>query len=249
MELAASELAVGDVVEPLAAETAPGEDPEAAEATGEDDGRGRRRGRRGGRRRRREPGEGDPATPTEGVEQESSFDAPAPAPAYVYTGPTPADPFGGQPFDIFDMMDEPDVRVADPDPAPASPEPPPIGVPAHRPEEEGAAGEATVPAELHAPEPVVEVPAPAPLAEPVTPAEPMIEAAAALPAIVEEEPPLLNGHALEPMPEAVTALELAVEPEPPVEAGPTEPVSAPIPPPVLVGSEPAAEKKRGWWRR
>ena len=51
---------------------------------------GRRRGRRGGRRRR--SGEA-------GAE-----DAMPPMPAYV--GPTPTDPFGGGPIDIFDMLDE-----------------------------------------------------------------------------------------------------------------------------------------------
>ena len=52
------------------------------------------------------------------------------------------------------------------------------------------------------------------------------------PATVEEEPPLLNGHAE------------------PADAAPPEPVSAPVSPPTLVGeAAPDAEKKRGWWRR
>ena len=235
---------MADTVEPLvdmpeAAESGVPEDAASSDAAGEDDGRGRRRGRRGGRRRRREPGEGEPlAAAEESSDQVASFDA-APAP-YVYTGPTPADPFGGQAFDIFDIMDEPET------PAPASPEPPPIVPPADRPDHEGEAAEATVPAEaaavpavthepatiLHA-EPVVEhhfEPAPVhhfePEAVPVVAEEPVHIAEA--PPAAEPELPLLNGHAAEPEP---------------------EPVSAPVTPPVLVGTVPVADKKRGWWRR
>ncbi len=238
---------MADSVEPLvdmpdAAEGGVPEDAASSDAAGEDDGRGRRRGRRGGRRRRREPGEGEPSSAAEeGAEPIASFDA-APTP-YVYTGPTPADPFGGQAFDIFDIMDEPEG----PSPAPASPEPPPIVPPADRPDSEGEAAEATVPAEhaaapdaahepatvLHA-EPVAEhhfEPEPAhhfePEAVPVV-AENPVNIAEAPPA-AEPELPLLNGHAAEPEPE--------------------EPVSAPVTPPVLVGTVPAADKKRGWWRR
>ena len=70
-----------------------------------------RRRQRGGRRRRRE----------EEVEPQAE---PAPAP---YSGPTPADPFGGQGFDIFDVLEraatppmaEPAPRAAElPRPAP-----------------------------------------------------------------------------------------------------------------------------------
>src|SRR6202020_3111963 len=64
----------------------------------DDDPRNRRRGRRGGRRRRREgDGELSPfAVP--GAEQPELLP--------VYAGPTPADPFGGRAFDIFDVMDQ-----------------------------------------------------------------------------------------------------------------------------------------------
>ena len=127
--------------------------------------------------------------------------------AAAYAGPTPADPFGGGAFDIFDIMDEPDDAA----PTPATPEPPPA--PARdRPEAEGEAAEATVPAE---------------------PAAPSESAADAAPAIVEEEPGLLNGHA-------------SPEQNP---APASEPVSSPVPPPLLVGEEAPLEKKRGWWRR
>ena len=248
---------------PAEAEAEPGDaatqEPAAAEAGGEDDGRARRRGRRGGRRRRREPGEGELplAEPEAAGEQAASFDAPQ-EPVFTYTGPTPADPFGGQPFDIFDMMDEADIRAASPSPAPASPEPPPVTPPDHRPEQEGEAAEATVPAEPEAvnaaepaspepeaalPEPEAALPEPEALASPpepdavVSPPEP--EALASppepAPAVIEEELPLLNGHAPEPAP-------AASEPD-------QGPVSSPVPPPMLVGSVPVTEKKRGWWRR
>ena len=123
--------------------------------------------------------------------------------APTYTGPTPADPFG-QVYDIFDIMDEPE-QIAAPPPVPPTPEPPPAAVPMDRPAEEAEMAEATVPAMV------------------------MDDVA---PATVEEEPPLLNGHAE------------------PADAAPPEPVSAPVSPPTLVGeAAPDAEKKRGWWRR
>jgi ribonuclease E len=84
--------------------------------------RPRRRGRRGGRRRRREPGD-------EALLAVAALDAEQPDlhAEPPYRGPTPADPFGGGGFDIFDIMDraeveaEPAVPVAAP--APATPEP------------------------------------------------------------------------------------------------------------------------------
>ena len=74
----------------------------------DDDPRNRRRGRRGGRRRRRDgDGELSPfAVP--GAEQ--------PELPPVYAGPTPADPFGGRAFDIFDVMDQAE-RAAEAQPA------------------------------------------------------------------------------------------------------------------------------------
>ncbi len=220
---------------------APAEDPAAAEAAGEDDGRGRRRGRRGGRRRRREPGEGEvPQAEAEaGTEQASSFDASPPAPAYTYTGPTPADPFGGQAFDIFDIMDETEERAAMVSPAPLLPMP-------SRPEHEAEAAEATVLAETVPPhDPAVitqaeQVADHQPEPEPVhhlgpDAAEPTPEPASegeASPAILDAPPSLLNGY--------------AADPEPATE---TEPTSVAVAPPTLVGGTPATEKKRGWWKR
>ena len=195
-----------------------------AEAADDEDGKSRRRGRRGGRRRRREPADGE-EMPTETSNEPSTFD---PVTAVTYTGPTPADPFGGQAFDIFDMMDEPDELAPSPTPAPASPEPPPEAVP-DRPVAEGEAAEATVPAEADTTAGLANKGGAAESMD--LSAEPHELALAAVPAALEQEPPLPNGHS--------------------PSAGPTpsEPVSSPVAPPLLVGSESPAEKKRGWWRR
>ncbi len=223
---------VGIAVEP--AQAAQPELPgEAAplDAAAEEEAKGRRRGRRGGRRRRRDPAkDGAPEAGEAAGEadaQTASFEQATPAepaysPAYSYNGPTPANPFGGQEFDIFAIMDEPDAPPLAP--TPASPEPPPPAVP-ERPAAEAEAAEATVPATAQEPQ-----------AEPELALETApVLAPEAGPALVDEEPPLLNGHAP------------PQEPEPPSAA---EPVSAPVPPPILVGDgEPGAEKKRGWWRR
>ena len=81
---------------------------EAPPALSDDEAPNRRRGRRGGRRRRRDnEGELSPfAVP--GADQ--------PELAPVYAGPTPADPFGGSAFDIFDVMDQVE-RLAEAAPA------------------------------------------------------------------------------------------------------------------------------------
>jgi ribonuclease E len=94
--------------EPAAAPVDPGaaEQPqvEAPELEEEAEGRGRRRGRRGGRRRRR-------ITP--------ALAEPVAAPPPPYSGPTPAEPFGGGAFDLFDMIE------AEPEPEPVAPAAPP----------------------------------------------------------------------------------------------------------------------------
>ncbi len=64
----------------------------------DDDGRGRRRGRRGGRRRRREPSDQEAPLITPDMDQ--------PELPPLYAGPTPANPFGGHAFDIFDMLEQ-----------------------------------------------------------------------------------------------------------------------------------------------
>jgi ribonuclease E len=128
----------------------------------------RRRGRRGGRRRRRE---GEP-------EEAVAAPPPEPTPIYVapaYTGPTPADPFGSQPFDIFDMMD----AAAEAAPIPAAPPP----VVAEAPSPEPAAADwpetETAPIEAAAPPaaepPVAEAPVVAAAPEPPpAPPEPIV---------------------------------------------------------------------------
>ena len=178
--------------------------PVPSDEPADEDGKGRRRGRRGGRRRRREPREGEAA----GADQPMSFSAEdAPAVPVSYTGPTPANPFGGDVFDLFDMVDEADAPF-----------------PVARPEVEAEAAEATVPASI----PADAEPEPAAAHEPEEPILAAEPTPAAEPAFSAE--PLPNGHA--------------------AASAPPEPVSSPVPPPVLVGAgEAAGEKKRGWWRR
>jgi ribonuclease E len=80
--------------------------PEQAEpppTPAEDDGRGnRRRGRRGRSRRPR----GDDTLPEVAAPGAEQPDLPA------YAGPTPANPFGGQAFDIFDVLEQAEAQAA-----------------------------------------------------------------------------------------------------------------------------------------
>jgi ribonuclease E len=125
----------------------------------------RRRGRRGGRRRRRDM-PGDIAAGAETVDEPSAEPPPAYVPPYVYEGPTPANPFGGSNYDIFDMMDQAMEQPAAAAPAPqralvidAPPEPLPEPEPAPEPDPEP---------EVHpTPEPVAASAAPMPEPEPV----------------------------------------------------------------------------------
>ena len=243
-----------DAADPVEAETAdateqaaPAEAAEGTETPGEDDPRNRRRGRRGGRRRRRD-GEGEISPfAVPGAEQ--------PELPPVYAGPTPADPFGGGAFDIFDVMDQverqaeaaPAGRVGafeeienaagpEPESTPAEVEPVPIaeaGPPAHEPE--------SIPAEIE-PTPVAEADQ--------TPAE--------LEPAPEPEPPkvvsdIQNATAPEPSPEPLTVAHAPVAPTPANDVAPPDEEPPPVPAilPILVGAgdEPPAEKKRGWWRR
>jgi ribonuclease E len=108
-----------EITEPVASETAPAETEAAAEEVAsittdeEGDAKPRRRGRRGGRRRRRDEGD---EVPVEAAEA-----GPAPVMPPAYDGPTPADPFGRQPFDIFDVMDQVEQAHLSPAPEPAPP--------------------------------------------------------------------------------------------------------------------------------
>jgi ribonuclease E len=196
--------------------------PEHAEA-GEDEHRGRRRGRRGGRRRRHEDGEMPPhAAP--GADQP---DLPP-----VYTGPTPANPFGGQAFDIFDVMEQAEAATSVPafataPEAPAEPEP----VAGLEPE--------NAPAAVAAEPPLVEAEVPHVEAEP-----PHVEAV--VPA-AEPEPLPAAVEASHVEPSAVPAE--ATAPEPLVAAN--DAVAEPAIKPIIVGAGETVvvEKKRGWWRR
>jgi ribonuclease E len=85
-----------------------------------------RRGRRGGRRRRYEGNGEIPAHTEPGAEQP---DLPP-----VYSGPTPANPFGGHAFDIFDVLEQ----AEEPVPATAVPAAPPEPEPAQTQEEPAA---------------------------------------------------------------------------------------------------------------
>jgi ribonuclease E len=173
--------------------------PEHAEAAGDDEHRARRRGRRGGRRRRPDGEGGMPPHAAPGADQP---DLPP-----VYTGPTPANPFGGNTFDIFDVMEQ---------------------------------AEAAQPA--HVAPPVVEPPV----------VEPPVELAPVAGLEPENAPPVAHAEAetvaAEPEPQA--QLELAASgPEPMVAAN--DAVPEPAVKPIIIGADdaPAAEKKRGWWRR
>ena len=132
-----------------AADEAPADDQagpptlEAGSAAMPEDGDRKRRGRRGGRRRRR----GELAEP--GDEAEPLREGPQPQerpPVYnvpTYTGPTPADPFGGaNAFDFFDAVEQdeqaPSVRpipIAEP-PSPDQPASEQPGPAEHEPEPE-----------------------------------------------------------------------------------------------------------------
>ena len=83
----------------------------APEGVATDDEAARRRSRRGrGRRRRDDDGSLSPSG-VPGAEQPDLIPA--------YAGPTPADPFGGQAFDIFDAMEQAELAAAPPLRAPA----------------------------------------------------------------------------------------------------------------------------------
>jgi ribonuclease E len=199
---------------------------EGAPGAGDDDGRGRRRGRRGGRRRRRD-GDGVLQPVAEpGAEQP---DLPP-----IYTGPTPADPFGGQAFDIFDVLERAEQAADRPLPAPQEAMP--------------AAVTITPAPEPVLVEPVLVEPAPAqPAAVEAPPAAP--QPAAPQPGPAESLEPVAAPAALEPLAPAAEAESATPAETHPVAANDPEP--EPLIKPILVGStgEPAAEPKRGWWRR
>ena len=149
--------------------SAPTEEPAAdAPAEGDDDGKGRRRGRRGGRRKRRDDTEGD-LLPIADHDAEQPALPPVPA----YAGPTPANPFGGEVFDIFDVLEQAEqraaaqVHVVAPQPEPVA-EPEPVAAPEPV-AEPGPVAE--VVAVAPAPESVAPEPEPEPVPESVIVAE------------------------------------------------------------------------------
>jgi ribonuclease E len=232
---------------PIETADTPAEEPaEGSETapTSDDDPRNRRRGRRGGRRRRSQ---------TDG--ELSPFAAPGadqPELPPVYAGPTPADPFGGRAFDIFDVMDQAE-RAAEARPAPRAAVPVEItNATAPEPDVSSTEPEPVMATAEIPPEPVATAaeipPEPEPAPEPTSIAESV--AAEAHPPEAE----IVNTSAPEPTGESLHA---PAEPEaaaPPVPANDTAPEPAPAEPlvkPILIGAggEPPAEPKRGWWRR
>ncbi len=217
--------------EPVAGEHIEGV-PEHAEA-GTDDQRNRRRGRRGGRRRRPEDGVIPPhAAP--GADQ--------PELPPVYSGPTPANPFGGHAFDIFDVLEQVEERpqveaVAPAEQLPLEPQAasmPPVIVAVPEPESAEASGaeaaRIVVQADTHGGESA---------AEPVTGVEP--------------EPTPAHAHAEEHSAEAAPEpqAEPVAEPEPEPLVAANDAIAEPAIKPIIVGAgeDVVVEKKRGWWRR
>ncbi|WP_428541358.1 Rne/Rng family ribonuclease [Rhodopila sp.] len=212
----------GEPGEPSGDEAA---DPAAAPAGADDDPRNRRRGRRGGRRRRRDNETELPPMAVPGADQ--------PELTPVYAGPTPADPFGGRAFDIFDVMDQaeraaeaqPPQRAASaaeivnntaPDPEASDIDPATVGATSADPAASDARGTQPTAAEIinsAAPEPAAESPLP-----PTEPAPP--------PAVPAND---------------TAAADINAEPA----------AAEPLVRPILIGAggEPPAEPKRGWWRR
>jgi ribonuclease E len=189
--------------------------PEHAEA-GLDDNRNRRRGRRGGRRRRPEDGSISPyAAP--GADQ--------PELPPVYTGPTPANPFGGHTFDIFDVMEQAEERA---------------------PVEAVAAVEPAPKLEVVDETPLVIVTEPEPELEPAQAEASDVEPEAARVEASGAEPEL----ELAPLPEPVREPEPVLEPEPELLVAAND-AAEPAVKPIIIGGEQdaAVEKKRGWWRR
>jgi ribonuclease E len=186
--------------------------------TPDEEHRARRRGRRGGRRRRQEGNGEMPPHAEPGADQ--------PDLAPVYSGPTPANPFGGHTFDIFDVLER--AEESGPTLAPTLLEP-----------------EA---AEL-SPEIIVD----APPVSATSDDEPVAAVVIGEPVPAEDvDQPVPVAIADEPTPAPIDAPDL--EPEPALEPHPEPEVTAALEPaikPFIVGSDQDAmlEKKRGWWRR
>jgi ribonuclease E len=171
----------------------------------------------------------------------------------AYAGPTPADPFGGQAFDIFDVMDQAE-RAAEAQPASRTtaaaeivndggPEPITPDAAAVSDEPTAPAGElpGLITPELEHPK---DAQSPAP--EDAEPDAPMAR---------QTEPEIINTGAPEPSGEARLT---GAEPQAPTPANDIgsgdavpEPPPEPLVKPIVIGADgdPPAERKRGWWRR
>jgi ribonuclease E len=218
----------------------------------DEDGPNRRRGRRGGRRRRRD-NEGDISPfAVPGAEQPDLLP--------VYAGPTPANPFGGQAFDIFDVMDQVErqaqtvpaarpgsaAEILDasvPEPEAIGSDAPPRAEQADSPEKQPAAPEPQYAAAEILSSIALEPTRDASPNETAVGTESQREPEAAGTTMTEAD---LTGAGLlissVPIPANDVMSEVAA-PEPP----PAEPAVKPIL--VGAGGEPPAERKRGWWRR
>ncbi|MGH7042915.1 MAG: Rne/Rng family ribonuclease, partial [Acetobacteraceae bacterium] len=215
--------------------------PEHAEPGAADDAeaRARRRGRRGGRRRRRE----DDPLPSVSAPGADQPDLPP-----VYAGPTPANPFGGQMFDIFDVLEQAEARAVAAPPTAA-----PLAAPLAEAWSEPA--NAAVAAATHetAPEPAGET-----AAEITTEIALEIAPGTTLGATPGAPPPEPGAAPAPIAPAVVQAAETAIAeaqttspvPEPVATSAP-EAESGPAIRPIVIGAdpEPPAEKKRGWWHR
>ncbi len=229
--------------EPATEQSVAAEAPGGAEASeadetappSDDDPRNRRRGRRGGRRRRRD-NEGDvPPLAVPGADQPDLLP--------VYAGPTPADPFGGRAFDIFDVMDQVE-RQAEAAPTARAISAAEI-VNFSGPEPETSA----VDVESEAPQAASVVggdAAPSSAPEALHPATEILNATAPEPAL---EPSLAEAK---PDPDIATVTVPTPANDVTADIVPPElPSAEPAIKPILVGAggEPPAERKRGWWRR
>jgi ribonuclease E len=232
-------IAVAEAEEPISEGQIEGV-PEHADQGGEDDGRGRRRGRRGGRRRgRRDDSDASPyAAP--GADQ--------PDVTPVYVGPTPANPFGGQAFDIFDVLEQAEAAAARSEPS--------APVTAVQPEEPASAPDIV---NAGAPEPATAEPTVAEVLPEATVARDASEVSMPVEAPEPEvtntgapEPDVTNTGAAEPVaPEPMAAdpaLEAALAHTAPDVANDLAPEPA-IKPILVGGDEEPAERKRGWWRK
>jgi len=236
-ELAAEAPVVADVAMPMEhiegvpEHFEPSDAAAQAEADAEAERANRRRGRRGGRRRRRDD------DPTLAAVREPGAEQPE-VPAW--TGPTPADPFGGQNFDIFDVLERAEQA------AEASTTPGATAEPAPAPVSEAPVVEAASPPAV---EPVAEPAASEPTTSEPAPSEPtLVGAPIVAPIAPEAEAVPIEVPASEPVAAESNALPVAAEPvAPPPEP---EPKAEPVVKPIVIGVDEVAEpKKRGWWRR